>query len=52
MVLVSFNTIVPNLIVNTMQNKDFMTYMGSSAHDILLEVEQGEGLEERKQAAN
>lgn len=51
MVLVSFITIVPNLIVNTMQNKDFMTYMGSSAHDILLEVEQGEGLEERKQAA-
>ena len=52
MVLVSFLTIVPNLIVNTMQNKEFMTYMGSSAHDVLLEVEQGEGLEDRKEAAH
>lgn len=50
MILVSFLTIVPNLIVHTMREKEFMTYMGCSVHDILLEVEQGEGLEERKNA--
>lgn len=51
MVLVTFLTIVPNLIVNTMKDREFMAYMGSSSHDVLLEVEQGEGLEARKQSA-
>ena len=51
MVLVSFLTIVPNLMVSTMKEKEFMTYMGCSVHDILLEVEQGESIEERKNTA-
>lgn len=51
MILVSFLTIVPNLMVHTMKEKAFMTYMGCSVHDILLEVEQGESIEERKNTA-
>lgn len=51
MTLVSFLVIVPNLMVDTMKEKEFMTYMGGFVHDILLEVEQGDFLEERKDAA-
>lgn len=51
LLIVSFLMVVPNRMVYTMKNEEFMTYMGSPICDVLLEVEQGEGLEERKQAA-
>lgn len=51
LLLVSFLMITPARIVGTMESKDFVTYMGSPLCDILLEVEQGEGLEERKTSA-
>ncbi|MGN1457746.1 MAG: hypothetical protein ACI4XP_07305, partial [Acutalibacteraceae bacterium] len=49
--IISFLIIVPFRTVQTMENKEFVTYMGSTICDLLLEVEQGENLEERKATA-
>lgn len=51
MLIVSFIVMLPYQIVNTMEDDKFITYMGSAECDVLLEVEQGEGLEERKAVA-
>lgn len=51
LLIISFLIIVPLRTVQTMENKQFVTYMGSPICDLLLEVEQGEKLEERKAAA-
>jgi putative ABC transport system permease protein len=39
--------IVPMNMLNTMQSKEFITYMGSSMDDILIEIDSGENLESR-----
>lgn len=49
--LVTFLVTVPYRMVHTMEDKEFCTYMGSAICDVPIEVEQGEGLENRKQAA-
>lgn len=49
--IISFLIIVPFRTVQTMENKEFVTCMGSPVCDLLLEVEQGENLEERKATA-
>ena len=46
--IVSFLVIVPLRTVQTMESRQFVTYMGSPICDLLLEVEQGADLEERK----
>lgn len=51
LLVVSCTVSVPYRVVHTMENKEFSTYMGSTVCDVLLEVEQGEGLEDRKNAA-
>lgn len=51
LLIVSCTVSVPYRVVHTMENKEFGTYMGSPVCDVLLEVEQGEGLEDRKNAA-
>lgn len=51
LMIVSFLVIVPIRTVQTMESRQFVTYMGSPICDLLLEVEQGEDLEERKAAA-
>lgn len=51
LLIVSFLVIVPLRTVQTMENRQFVTYMGSPICDLLLEVEQGADLEERKAAA-
>lgn len=51
LLIVSFLMVVPYRTVQTMEDKEFITYMGSPVCDVLLEVEQGEGLEIRKQKA-
>ncbi|MGN0488081.1 MAG: FtsX-like permease family protein [Ruminococcus sp.] len=51
LLIVSFLVIVPLRTVQTMENKQFVTYMGSPICDLLLEVEQGEDLEERNATA-
>ena len=38
--------LIPVNLLNTFESPEFITYMGSSAEDILIEVENGEGLEE------
>lgn len=44
MVIVSGIMIVPMNILNTMESKEFISYMGSSTDDILIEVDSGENL--------
>lgn len=51
LLIVSFLMVVPQRTVQTMENKEFITYMGSPVCDLLVEVEQGDGLEERNNAA-
>lgn len=45
MFIVSGIMIVPMNILNTMKSKEFITYMGSSMDDILIEIDSGENLE-------
>lgn len=47
LLVVSILITVPLRTVQTMKNDEFVTYMGSSVCDLLLEVEQGEDLEQR-----
>ncbi len=42
-----FFVLLPQNLVSTMSAKEFVTYMGSSVHDAMIEVEQGEGVKER-----
>ena len=49
MLIVSFLVTVPYRMVHTMEDKEFATYMGSPVCDVLIEVEQGENLTERKE---
>lgn len=42
---------VPSRTVQTMSNDEFVTYMGSPVCDLLIEVEQGERLEQRNSQA-
>ncbi len=51
LLLIDFLMLVPYRMVQTMENEAFITYMGSAVCDVLLEVEQGEGLEERREMA-
>lgn len=48
LLIVSFLVIIPLRTVQTMEDEEFATYMGSPVCDLLLEVEQGEDLEGRK----
>lgn len=49
--LTAMLVILPYRIASTLVHENFVTYMGSPVCDALLEAEQGEGLEERKAAA-
>lgn len=51
LLIVSILITVPLRTVQTMKNNEFVTYMGSSVCDLLLEVEQGEDLEQRNRQA-
>lgn len=51
LLIVTFLVTVPYRMVHTMEDKEFSTYMGSAVCDALIEVEQGEELEIRKEAA-
>lgn len=51
LLLVSLLITVPLRTVQTMEDDAFVTYMGSSVCDLLLEVEQGEDVEQRNQTA-
>lgn len=51
LLIVSFLILIPFRTVQAMEYEDFVTYMGSPVCDLLLEVEQGDDLEERNQAA-
>lgn len=39
--------LIPQNLTNTMQERDFCSYMGSSVHDVMIEVEQGENVTTR-----
>lgn len=47
LLIVSILITIPLRTVQTMKNDEFVTYMGSAVCDLLLEVEQGEDLEQR-----
>lgn len=47
MFIVSGIMIVPTNLLNTMESKAFISYMGSSMDDILIEIDSGENLESR-----
>lgn len=47
LLIISILITVPLRTVQTIKNDEFVTYMGSSVYDLLLEVEQGEDLEQR-----
>ena len=49
--IVSLMINIPLRTVQTMKNDEFVTYMGSSMCDLLLEVEQGGDVEQRNQTA-
>lgn len=51
LLLLTFLMLTPYRMAGTMESREFVTYMGSPLCDVLLEVEQGSGLEERKAAA-
>lgn len=51
LLIVSFLVTVPLRTVQTLENKEFASYMGSPLCDLLLEVEQGEDLEGRNALA-
>ena len=50
LMIVSLLVTIPYRMIQTIEEKEFITYMGSAVYDVLVEVEQGESLEERKQA--
>lgn len=50
MMVAAFMVLLPVNLVHTMESKDFVTYMGTSVHDVMIEVEQGEDLEERAES--
>lgn len=52
LLLLSFLVLTPFRMAGTMADREFVTYMGSPLCDVLLEVEQGEHLEERTEAAS
>lgn len=47
MFIVSGIMIVPMNLLNTMESKEFISYMGSSMDDILIEIDSGENLENK-----
>lgn len=47
MFIVSGIIIVPMNLLNTMKSKEFISYMGSSMDDILIEIESGENLDNK-----
>ncbi len=47
MFIVAGIMIVPMNLLNTINSKEFITYMGSSVDDILIEIESGENLESK-----
>lgn len=49
--LVSILILLPCQLTHTMEDPAFITYMGSAVYDVLLEVEQGSDLEERREIA-
>lgn len=51
LLIVAFLMVVPYRTVSTMENEEFITYMGCPVCDVLIEAEQGAGLEKRKEAA-
>lgn len=51
LLIISCSTMIPYRMVHTMKDKEFSTYMGSPVCDVVLEVEQGAGIEDRKEAA-
>lgn len=51
LLMVSFFVVVPERTAQTMEDDEFVTYMGSPVCYLLLEVEQGEELEGRKALA-
>ena len=50
MLIITFLVMVPIRTQQTLQAEDFVTYMGSPVCDLLVEVTQGDGLEERNDA--
>ena len=50
MLIITFLVMVPIRALQTMQADDFVTYMGSPICDLLVEVMQGDSLEERNNA--
>lgn len=50
MLIITFLVMVPIRSLQTMQAKDFVTYMGSPICDLLVEVMQGDLLEERNES--
>lgn len=51
LLIVTLLVTVPYRMVKTMEDKEFATYMGSAICDVMIEIEKGEGLEERKLTA-
>lgn len=51
LMIVTLLVTVPYRMADTMEDKEFATYMGSAICDALIEVEQGEDLEARRQTA-
>ncbi|KXL53282.1 FtsX-like permease family protein [Anaerotignum neopropionicum] len=47
MTLVSCIVIIPINIVSTMEADEFITYMGSDVHDVLIEIEPGDDLDHK-----
>ncbi len=47
MFIISGITIVPINLLNTIESKEFISYMGSSMDDILIEIDSGENLDNR-----
>lgn len=51
LLIVTMLVTIPYRMVQTMEDKEFATYMGSAICDVMIEIEKGEGLQERKEAA-
>lgn len=51
LLIVSFLIVIPIRTVQTMENREFVTYMGSAECDLLVEAGQGENLEARRALA-
>lgn len=50
LLIITMLVLLPYRMVQTMEDKEFATYMGSPICDVMIELEKGNGLEERKQA--